>query len=545
MPGTVPSLLREHVRRHPQRRALWVKRHGEYVGLSWNEFYADVLRAAATLQSLGAGRGDRIAHWSPNRYQWVVCDLAVLLLGAVHVPIHSTLTGPQVAFQVTHSEASLLILSSHVQREVLSRQQLPAAPKIITWEPMDDGVWTGMELDDFCEDDCRRLEETADSLTSPSDLATILYTSGTTGEPKGVMLSHHNLVTNAAATLDVFGESPGDVLMNWLPLSHVYARTCDLYLWLTAQEMELALAESRDTVIGDCSAVGATLINGVPYFYEKIARFLSDQGLAEQPGAARQFLGGKIRICFAGGAALPDHVARFFNRQGLPLGQGYGLTEASPVISFSTEPQRIGSIGRPIPGVEVKFAPDGELLTRGPHVMLGYWKRPDDTAATIQDGWLRTGDLGRADDDGFLFITGRKKEIIVTSGGKNVAPVLIESLLTADPLISQAVVVGDGRNYLAALVVPDAGNLEAEAQRLGLVHSGGALLSDESVLDLYRQRIDLALRDVSKSEQIGRFTLLAQPFSIEREELTPSLKLRRAVIAEHYRSEIERMYGDG
>jgi long-chain acyl-CoA synthetase len=261
------------------------------------------------------------------------------------------------------------------------------------------------------------------------ELATIMYTSGTTGRPRGVMLSHGNLASNAATTAAQYPTSPEDLRLCFLPLSHIYARTCDLYAWL-ARGTRMALARSRETIIEDCGLVQPTMINGVPYFYEKIYRRLHEAGVADQEGMVQKLLGGRVKYCFCGGAALPAHVETYFASQGTPILPGYGLSETSPVISLSThEAYRSGSVGRVLPGIEVRIAGDGEIVTRGPHVMQGYWKDPATTSETIRDGWLHTGDLGRLDDDGFLTITGRKKEILVTSLGKNVEPTAIERRL--------------------------------------------------------------------------------------------------------------------
>ena len=298
----------------------------------------------------------------------------------------------------------------------------------------------------------------------PDDLATILYTSGTTGEPKGVMLSQRNLASNAVASVEAFGSRSEDLRLTWLPLSHIFARTCDLYTWLVTG-CRLALAESPEAVIATCHQLQPTLINGVPYFYEKVQRRFTEAGLADKPGELVKLFGGRMRLCVSGGAALPPHVARFYEAQGLRLLQGYGLTETSPVIATESEKaHKLGTVGRAVPGVEVRISAEGEIQTRGPHVMLGYWHDPKSTAATIEDGWLRTGDLGQLDAEGFLQITGRKKELIVTAGGKNIAPAYLEGLLIEDPLIQQAVVIGDGRNFLTALIVPDYEALRTELE---------------------------------------------------------------------------------
>jgi long-chain acyl-CoA synthetase len=253
--------------------------------------------------------------------------------------------------------------------------------------------------------------------------------------------------------------------------------------------------------------------------------------------------GGRIRLCCSGGAALPDHVASFYNDRGVMLIQGYGLTETSPVITINTDPARIGSVGRPIPGVEVRVANDGEIITRGPHVMRGYRNLAKATADTMRDGWLLTGDLGRIDDDGYVYITGRKKELIVTAGGKNIAPVILEALLTCESLIQQAMIIGDGRNYLTALIVVEPKLLAEELKREGVEIAAKDWTTDARVLELYAQRIARQLSGVSQYEQVIKFTLLSEPFSVELGELTASLKMRRGVIAQHYSKEIEAMYG--
>ncbi len=539
------SLFLDHVADEPDRPALHVKQSGSFASVTWGELARDVRRTAAALRRLGVGPGERVVHVSENRYEWIVTDLAVLMTRGVHVAIHATLSGPQIAYQINDCEPRVIVVSTQAQADKLAGERLPAVSAVLSHEPCAWPAGCGhlavrrsleavAEVDDAQAESIER--EAVKHLTA-DDLATILYTSGTTGEPKGVMLTHGNLRTNAEATLAVFGSQPGDVVLCWLPLSHIYARTCDYYTVIAARQMELALAESRETIIADCHAVRPTFINAVPYFYDKIARHIRESGQTDVPGAIRDLLGGRMRLCCAGGAALPNHVAEFFNARGMRLLQGYGLTESSPVISFSTDPARVGSVGPAIPGIEVRIADDGEILTRGPHVMRGYWRKPEETTKTIIDGWLHTGDLGRLEADGFLYITGRKKELIVTASGKNIAPVLIESLLTEDPLIQQAMVVGDGRNYLAALIVVNEASLRSEVGR-----DVSPVSDDPSIRELFARRMADRLKGLSRHEQIGQFTLLTQPFTVDRGELTPTLKLRRNVIAEHYAAEIEAMY---
>jgi long-chain acyl-CoA synthetase len=306
----------------------------------------------------------------------------------------------------------------------------------------------------------------------------------------------------------------------------------------------LALAESRETVIADCRAIQPTCLNGVPYFFDKVYRGLCEHGVQDKPGALKAALGGAISKCCAGGAALPDHLYDYYHASGVPLLQGYGLSETSPVITISTPTHhRRGSCGRAIPGVDVRIADDGEIWTKGPHVMVGYYKNPQATAEVLQDGWLATVDLGRLDDDGFLYITGRKKEILVTSSGKNIAPVYLESLLTEDPLVAQAMVIGDGRSYLTALLVPNTDALRRELTKTGLGDlPAEEMLRQAETQSLFMDRIAKRLACVSPHEQVRKFVLLPRPFSIEAGELTPKLSLRRHEVTKRYAAEIEAMY---
>jgi long-chain acyl-CoA synthetase len=357
------------------------------------------------------------------------------------------------------------------------------------------------------------------------------------------MLSQGNLVSNTESKIAAQGFTAEDLRLGVLPLSHVFGRTCDLYVTL-ATGAELALAASRETFFDDCAAVRPTSINAVPYLFDKCFRQLDQAGRAAQPGSLRQLLGGRVRLCHCGGAPLPRHVYRFFWEQEVPVLEGYGLTESSPVISDCTlEHNQPGTVGRPIPGVEVRIAEDGEILTRGPHVMMGYWNKPDGTAQVLQNGWLRTGDLGHVDERGFLSITGRKKEMILTAGGRNIFPARLEALLTEDPLVWQAVVVGEGRNYLAALIVL---NRDVLASRLGVpvpdLPEGEDLDTDVHVRRLIEASIAERLRDLAPYEQVGGFAILPRPFSVERGELTAKHSLRRQAITKRFADVIDRLY---
>jgi long-chain acyl-CoA synthetase len=549
---TLVSMFCRRVAQDGDQPALHIKRGQKFELLTWNTIAADVRRTVAALVRLGVKPGDRIVQISENRYEWILLALAVHYARGIHVAVHSTLTGPQIAYQIIDCGAKLIVVSGPEQAHKLAEvaAQLPDDLRYVSFDACDEKIGSHAvarlaEIEtQVTPAEGQTIEKLALENGRPEDLATILYTSGTTGEPKGVMLSHRNLTFNSHAVLESFTLDKSDLRLNWLPLSHIFARTSDFYMWI-AGGGELALAQSRETVIADCQALHPTYLNGVPYFFDKVYRYLHDQGLADTPGALQGMLGGRMKMCCGGGAALPDHVAEFFQRNGVVLVQGYGLTESSPVISTGTlDDQRLGTVGKPIHGVEVKIADDGEILTRGPHVMVGYWNLPQATAEAIRDGWLHTGDLGRL-EDGYLRITGRKKELIVTAGGKNIAPSYLEGLLTEDPLIAQAVVVGDAKNYLTALIVPDPDGLRAEiARRHIALASPAEALSHPDVYAAYTERIRQRLAGVSHGEQVRKFTLLPRGFTIESGELTPTLKVRRNTVLSNYAAEIRAMYGE-
>ncbi|HTN74506.1 MAG TPA: AMP-dependent synthetase/ligase, partial [Pirellulaceae bacterium] len=517
----------------------------EFHAITWRELQISVDAVVGVLLKLGVQPGDRVAQLSENRFEWLLLDLACALMQAVHVPLHASLSAAQAIEQISHSGAKLVAVSTKEQATKLAHvmSHWPAGLTVIGYVDCGEiigAAWRG-QLTELCQqttpgESWEVVNDFARNIT-PQTLATILYTSGTTGEPKGVMLTHGNLVSNATAQVTAFGEQPDEVKFNFLPLSHIFARTCDLYGWLV-RGGELVLASSRETMMAEIALFRPTVINGVPYFYDRLYRTLRDMNLLQAPGVLRKMLGGNIRYCNSGGAALPKHLFDFYEAQGVALLEGYGLSESSPVISLSTvEHTKRGAVGRAIADVEIRIAEDGEILTRGPHVMPGYWRNPAATAEAMDNDWLRTGDLGSLDADGYLFITGRKKELLVLLSGKNIAPVYLESLLTADPLISQAMIIGDGRAFLTALIVP---NWQAP-EIAGL----GAKANSPELVALIRKHIDACLAQVSYHEQVRRFTLLEHAFSLERGELTPKLSLRRGVVAEQYAPEIAAMYAAG
>ncbi|MGL4511816.1 MAG: AMP-dependent synthetase/ligase [Lacipirellulaceae bacterium] len=364
----------------------------------------------------------------------------------------------------------------------------------------------------------------------PPEVATVVETSGTNGAPRGVMLSWQNLATNAIALSEASGGDGSELRLSFLPMSHLYARTCDLYAWVV-RGSRLVLAESPKTVFRDCKLARPTVVNGVPYFFQK------GIDLADAQGASlKELLGGAIRRCYCGGAPLARAVEDRFAAEGVPIHCGYGLTEASPVVSANTMlAHKPGTVGRPLPGVEIRIATDGEVLVRGPNVMLGYRDDPAATAEALRDGWLHTGDLGALDDEGFLSITGRKKELLVLSTGKNVAPSRVEAMLCVSPWIEQAAVFGEGRSGLVALLVPNPDRVRAEVRRQRLwVWSRRGALGHAAIRDVFRREVDAALASVAREERVHDFCVVDRAFSRERGEVTSKNSLRRDVIARNF-----------
>jgi long-chain acyl-CoA synthetase len=507
-PLTIPAFLATALRFHENERALATIRDGELRWRTWGEIGRDVEALAGELRLAGVARGDRVAQVSENRYEWIVVDLALHSIGAIHVPIHVTLAGEQIAEQIAVCGARIMFVS---RSELVER----IAPNLRHGETVlvHDEQEYGQEKPPLGKP---AVTPTSTAYSPhPDDLATILFTSGTIGRPRGVMLSQRNLAWNAAATVDAHGGSPDQVRINILPFSHIYARTCDLYTWVY-RGSKLVLAESRETLVRDCQLVQPTVLNGVPYLYERIVERARAAGVP-----LRALFGERMKQLTCGGASIAADVEAWYESQGMPLLPGYGLTEASPVISVSTPTARkIGTVGKPLAGLNVRIAADGEVLVHGPNVMLGYWQDDAATTDAIRDGWLHTGDLGALDADGFLTIRGRKKELIVLSTGKNVSPTRVESLLTASPLLEQVAVFGEGRAGLVALVVP--------------ARSEGRGASREELA----AEIALRLAGAAREERVHQFAVLERPFSIERGELTPKLSLCREVIARNFAAEL-------
>jgi long-chain acyl-CoA synthetase len=542
---------RANAERFGDRPALRFKHQGTFRDLSWADYRRQVDEAAAGLIALGIGPGDAVAILSENRPEWLIADLAILTLGAVDVPLHAPLARPQVEYQLRHSRSKAIFVSNQTQADkVLTvRDSLPDLRLLISFDPIqvDDRLshrsLESLERlgasDSAAPVEARRLE----GRTALDDLATIIYTSGTTGHPKGVMLSHGNLLSNAETCATILETGLDEIQLSWLPYSHIYARTCDHYGTMIAGAT-LCLAESMETILADFQAVGATRMNSVPRFYDKVWASVEHLAPEERVRRLKLAFGPTIRRLSSGGAPLPQHVATGFNEAGILLLEGYGLTESSPVISFNRAgEQRDGTVGKAIPGVEVRIADDGEILTRGPHVMLGYWQDPEATKGAIVDGWLHTGDVGQLDEDGFLTITDRKKDLIITSCGKNIAPAMLEALLTGDPYIDQAIVLGDRKPFVAALIVPNLPMLEAKARELGCgIDRDDELIATSAIRDFMAERVEQIMRAVSQPERVRAFLLLGRPLQVDAGELTATLKVRRRHILRSFEDRLEALY---
>jgi long-chain acyl-CoA synthetase len=575
--------------------AMKYKKGDRWIDVSLPEFRDTVRWFSTGLRTLGVKLGDRVAILAENRPEWAMCDYATLCAAAVTVPIYPTLLGWQIEYILNDSGAVACVASTEEQLHKLLdvRSHTPHLHNIIVCDPPADlppGVLTFQEVVDRgrkCEaDEGRTRFDELRTTRKPDELATLVYTSGTTGNPKGAMLTHGNIASNVAAVTKVLRLGNGWVAMSILPLSHILERTADYaYMYCGGT---IAYAESVVKVGENLQEVKPDVFAAVPRLFEKMrARILDTVATGskgkqkifawalkvaeerlpyrvenkELPGALKlksaiadklvfrkilARLGGRVKFVLSGGAPLSPELAAFFIGAGLEILEGYGLTETSPVICVNTqEHRRIGTVGKVIPGVEVKIAEDGEILSRGPHIMKGYWNNPEATAQAIDaDGWFHTGDIGVL-EDGYLRITDRKKDIIINAYGKNIAPQPLEALLKSSPYVGTPVLIGDRRKYLVALLVPNFEKLQRDAAAMG-VHaaSNEELVRDERVRDLFQREIDRFNRNLDRQEKIRRFALLPRDFTIDDDEITPSLKVKRKVIDTKYKDIIDSMYAD-
>jgi long-chain acyl-CoA synthetase len=585
--------------RYPRELFVGRCREAGIDGLSTYAFFERIRDVALGLERIGVSRGDRVAIVSESRPEWLVADLAILTLGAVTVPVYPTLTAAQTRYILADAGARAAFASDRTQAEKLAeiRHALPGLETTVLVSGDRDGLpgstLTLAEVAELGHDRLRvswglaRAYHDQARQVAPDDLATLIYTSGTTGDPKGVMLTHANIVSNVKACCEVLDLGPDDVALSFLPLSHSFERTV-AYIYL-ASGTTVVFAEAIETIPRDLGLVRPTMMTGVPRLFEKMHARIVEAGTsgsavrralfrwAVAVGRARsrarlagrrpslltalQFpladrlvlskirarTGGRLRYLVSGSAALPLAVAEFFHAVGLRLLEGYGLTETAPVLTVNPpDAPRLGTVGPPIPGVELRIAEDGEILARGPNVMVGYYNQPEATAAVLRDGWLHTGDIGELDERGYLRITDRKKDIVITSGGKKVVPQPVESALKSHPLVAEAMVIGEKRRFPAVLIVPDFAALERRLAELGRPAGPRAeLVARPDVRELYQAVVDEVNRNLAQFERLKKFALLPEELSIERGELTPTMKVRRKVVEERYRSVIETMYAEG
>jgi long-chain acyl-CoA synthetase len=594
-PGTLNQLFFDAVERFDRPEALLVKVQDAYEPISHRTVAERVRRVALGLRELGIAAGDRVGILAENRPEWALADFGCLTAGITDVPVYPTLPADQVQYILADAGVRALFVSTAEQaaKIVAVRDRLPVLEHVVGFPA---GALPGCDLT-FAELEQRgAAAETPERIAryraealavGPDDLATLIYTSGTTGVPKGVMLTHDNFHSNVVAASRAVPFEGKDTALSFLPLSHVLERMAGHYLmWHTGTC--IAYAESIDTVSADMQLVRPSLMISVPRLYEKMyarvlenalaggavkkriffwARAVADRWADEtlagrEPGgllAAQYALaqrlvfsklqartGGRLRYFVSGGAPLAPEINKFFYAAGLTILEGYGLTETSPVISVNTpEAFRIGTVGRPIDGVEVRIAADGEILTRGPHVMAGYFNNPEATAETIDaDGWLRTGDIG-ALEDGFVRITDRKKDVIVTAGGKNIAPQPIENRVKTNKYVSQAVMIGDRRKFPVLLIVPNFEQLERWAKLKELIWTDHAqLIATPLVRAKMDKEVYRELEGLANFETPKKIALLEHDFTIERGELTPTLKVKRRVVDQTYRGLIDRLYAE-
>ncbi len=591
-PRTLVEIFR-NLARFQKPDLLLVKKHGAWQPVSTREFMDGVQAISSALGGLGVQGGDRVALLSENRPEWSIVDFACQCFGAVLVPVFPTMVAEQAQYLLRDSGSVVAFCSTAEQAvKVLdARDTCPALKHVVLFDeaavkgtrPFEEVLAEGRKA---YVADPMAFERRADA-RKPDDLATLIYTSGTTGEPKGAMLLQSNFVSNVLACAELLPLPPTTVALSFLPLSHVLERMAEFLYYHFG--VTIAYAESVDKLKDNLGEVNPHMFAAVPRVYEKVygrvmdnvskapaarqklfrkavdvgkqalalraekktpdlflalQRFLFDHLVFSKIRAA---LGSRFRYCISGGAPLSKELAEFFWAAGVEIYEGYGLTETSPVIAVNHPGAwRLGTVGRILPGVECRIAADGEILTRGPHVMKGYFGKPEATTEAIDaEGWFHTGDIGKIDEDGFLSITDRKKEIIVNANGKNVAPAPIEGFLKGNPFISLPVVLGDRRKYLSCLLVPNFEKLREWAGQHGLGSlPAEALAKEPRVRELYQQAIDAWNAGKSHEQQIVRFALLPADLTIEGGELTPTLKVKRRVIDRKYKALIDELYDE-
>ncbi len=589
MKNTLPRALFEKASQRRGKEALQHKVNGQYTGITWDTLEDQIRHFSRGLIGLGIQPGDRVAIMAPNSPEWVYADFGAMACGALSVPVYHTEGIDTILYILRDSGSRVLFLYSLLMAEELAErlEQVPELEQVILLDATLDHP-RFKTLDAFLDESEKTPEDLLEKRLQtgrPDEVATIVYTSGTTGPPKGVLLTHENFLSNIEACRKRFDIGETDICLSFLPLSHVFERMAGYYLMLM-QGTVIAYAEGIDSVPANLVEVRPTVAISVPRLYEKMfarvmERVLSGSWLSKQlffgalnsgkkliqkelsgetagpvlrGGVAlarkvvfskiRQRLGGRLRFFVSGGAPLTINVAEFFLAAGIPIYEGYGLTETAPVIACNCpEALRLGTVGKPLEGLDIRLADDGEILVKGPNVFKGYWNKEQETKDAFVDGWFKTGDIGRIDAEGFLAITDRKKDLIVTAGGENVAPQILEGLFKTDKYISNAMIYGDGKPYLTALLVPNFESLEkyAKFKKIDFL-TACDLVNHPRVLNLIRRRIDHLQEDLTAFQRVKRFTLLSRDFSKEEDEITPTLKIKRKVVSKHFNNVLEGMY---
>ena len=581
-PLTVNDIFFAIVERR-QERIMLVREGSRWTAIATREFHRNVSGMVRGLKRWGLEKGDRLAILSENRPEWTIADFAALLLGLVVVPIYTTLTAQQTAYILSDSGAKVVVVSTAQQLEkVLSIKDQTVLERVLIMDGLNTPQAEPLQRL-MCEGSFHRDTEVdfRAHAISADDLASIVYTSGTTGVAKGVQLTHGNLTSNVLNSLKGFDIGPGDISISFLPLSHVTARHADLALLYRGAT--LAYCPFFEQLPQTMLDVLPTIFVAVPRVYEKIHsqveekanRFLNgsvyrwalsvgrsfspDILAGQRPDSIRWRLanklvfsklrarmGGRVRIFVSGGAPLGKEMASWYASMGIRIHEGYGLTETSPVIAINTPlAHKIGTVGRPLANVEVRIAEDAEILVRGPSVFQGYWKRPEDTDKTFVDGWFRTGDIGNLDKDGFLSVTDRKKDLLKTSGGKFIAPQPIENSIKLNSLIGAAVVLGDRRKFASVIISPHFPLLEEWAKANGVSFSSRQqLIADPKVVGLFAEIVAEVNRGLARYETLKKILLVADEFTASDGTLTPTFKLRRKAVEERYRKEIDELYSE-
>ncbi len=590
---TLPELFTSvfsHFRGQPDKSLISRKVNGSYQSISYDSFEQDYRNLAAYLRTQGIGKGDRVAILSENRPGWYLADMSILSIGAIDVPLYPSLPPNQIEYILNNCGAKGIIVSNMLQLgKILSIwQNLSELNLVIVMNKLEESIEDVIDLNHAKMEGKQIMQDkpwTLDGLLiEPDDTATIIYTSGTTGLPKGVMLTHRNLCENVKSSSLIIRLDETDRSLSFLPLSHAYERTGGYYL-LFSCGAQIFLAESIETISLNISESKPTIIFTVPRLFDrmktsilkaatsesglkqkiffwavrtgekyhrqldagKVTSFVSMQySLAEKLvySKIRNKFGGRLRYFVSGGAALPQKTGEFFQSIGITILEGFGLTETSPITHVNRpEKVKFGTVGPPIKNVEVKIAADGEILLKGPNIMKGYWKDEAATAEVIRDGWFYSGDIGEIDADGYLKITDRKKHIIVTSGGKNIAPLPIENLILDSPFVDQIMIVGEKRPFLIALIVPDFVKLKEFAAEHGINASGNRqLVENKEIVQIYEKLLRNISRQLATHEKIRKFLLTDEAFTVENALMTPTLKLKRKEIIKKFTPEIDNLY---